>query len=116
MRTPVSVYQQKSGLSMGSSLSPALSNIFVNDLETKIVKKYIKNKKILSYSRFADDSLLIIHKNAIRNFLKEINNWDKSLKFTVEYMNSENSINFLDINIFLNKDKKSNLKNTEKIH
>ena len=63
VRTPVGFYQQQSGLSMSSSLSLAFSNIFVNDLDTKIVKKYIKNKKILSYYPVQVEGM-VIPKNA----------------------------------------------------
>ena len=80
----IGIFQQKSGLSMGSSLSPIISYIFVNNLESKIVQKYLETGKIKFYSRFADDSLIIIHKNSIRGFLREINNFDKSLNFTVD--------------------------------
>ena len=74
VRSQIGIFQQKSGLSMGSSLSPLLSNIFVHSLESKIVQKYKKTGKIKFYSRFADDSLLIIHKNSVRNFF-ERNQW-----------------------------------------
>ena len=100
VKTPIGVFEQRTGLSMGSSLSPTLSNIFVGNLEKKIVKKYIENKKIIFYSRFADDSCLIIKKAAVRSFMKEINNFDKSLNFTLNYM-SENCITFLDMTIFI---------------
>ena len=99
---------------MGSSLSPILSNIFVNNLESKIVQKYLDTGKIKFYSRFADDSLIIIHKNSIRSFLREINNFDKSLNFTVDYMDEENSIKFLDIDIFLNTEEKIEFKKYRK--
>ena len=103
IKTPLGVYQQKTGLNMGSALSPMLSNIFVNALETKIVKKYAESGKIIHYSRFADDSLIVLHKNSMRSFVKEINNFDKSLNYTIEEMNSKNEINFLDITVYLNE-------------
>ena len=52
VRTPVGVYQQVSGLSMESALSPILANILVNDLEQKIVKFFVNSGKGLHYSRF----------------------------------------------------------------
>ena len=87
---------------MGSALSPMLSNIFIHALETKIVDKYKKSGKIISYSRFADDSLIIIHKNSMRAFVKEINNFDKSINYTIEKMNQENQIIFLDTTVYIN--------------
>ena len=76
VETPIGIYQQKTGLNMGSALSPMLSNIFVHALETKIVQKYIDQGKLIHYTRFADDSLIVIHKNSIRSFTKEINYFD----------------------------------------
>ena len=98
---------------MGSSLSPTLSNIFVSELESKIMKKYIKTKKIVFYSRFTDDSLVIIEKKAVKSFMKEINKFDKSLNFTINYMKEE-KITFLDMTIFVNKDQTLELKKYRK--
>jgi hypothetical protein len=82
--------------------NPMLSNIFIHALETKIVDEYKKSGKIISYSRFADDSLIIIHKNSMRAFVKEINNFDKSINYTIEKMNQENQIMFLDTTVYIN--------------
>ena len=46
VKTPIGVFEQRTGLSMGSSLSPTLSNIFVRNLEKKIVKNILKIKKL----------------------------------------------------------------------
>ena len=104
VNTPIGVYQQKTGLNMGSALSPMLSNIFVHALETKVLDKYIENNKLIHYSRFADDSLIILHKNSVRSFTKDLNYFDKSLNFTIEHMNSNNEIIFLDMTIFINNE------------
>ena len=87
---------------MGSALSPMLSNIFVHALETKIVQKYIDQGKLIHYTRFADDSLIVIHKNSIRSLTKEFNYFDKSLNYTIEQMDINNEINFLDMTVFIN--------------
>ena len=99
---------------MGSALSPMLSNIFVHALETKVLEKYIKTGKLIHYSRFADDSLIILHKSSIRSFTKDLNYFDKSLNFTIEHMNKENQIIFLDKLIYINNDNNLEFKNTEK--
>jgi hypothetical protein len=70
-RSPVGIYKQKHGLNMSSCLSPCMSNIFVNILEQKFVKKYMDSGEIISYSRFADDSCIIINKNSLRSFSKD---------------------------------------------
>ena len=107
VRTPIGTYQQLTGLSMKSSLSPILANILMNDLEQKIIKKHIDTGNVLHYSRFVDDSVVIIRKNAVRSFLKQINNYDSLINFTLEEMNSDNKINFLDMTILI--DDKSKL-------
>ena len=63
VRTPVGIYQQTEGLSMGSALAPMLANILANDLEQKVVKKYESEGKIVHYTRYVDDSFIIIRKN-----------------------------------------------------
>ena len=73
---------------MGSALSPILANILVNDLEQKIVKNFVNSGKVLHYSRFVDDSIVLIHKNSVRQFLKQINSYDGMIQFTCEDMNS----------------------------
>ena len=93
-------YSQRSGVAMGGKMSGALSNIFVNILEQKIVKKYIKNHKILYYVRFVDDCLLILRKRSQKQILQEFNNFDKDLNWTVEEMKN-GSLTFLDTNIKL---------------
>ena len=50
---------------------------------------------------FADDCILIIRKNAVRGFMKDINSYDQGLKFTLEQMTTENEIIFLDTKIFI---------------
>ena len=88
---------------MGSALSPMLSNIFVHALETKVIKKYADTGKLIHYSRFADDSIIVLHKNSLRSFVKEINYFDKSLNFTIEEMNSKSEINFLDTTVYIDE-------------
>ena len=103
IKTPLGVYQQKTGLNMGSALSPMLSNIFVHALETKVIKKYADTGKLIHYGRFADDSIIVLHKNSLRSFVKEINYFDKSLNFTIEEMNSKSEINFLDTTVYIDE-------------
>jgi hypothetical protein len=56
---------------MGSALSPMLFIIFVHALETKVIKKYADSGKLINYSRFADDSIIVLHKNNVRSFVKK---------------------------------------------
>ena len=61
--------------------------------------------KIVSFSKFADDSYIIINKNSFRSFLKDINSFDQKLKFTANEMNPNNEFIYLDIKMFLENDK-----------
>ena len=44
-------YEQVNGVSMGSSLGPVLANIFMTELEKKVIKPLINNGTIQFYSR-----------------------------------------------------------------
>ena len=45
---------------MGSSLGPVLANIIMTELEDKVIKPLITNGTIKFYTRFVDDTLLVI--------------------------------------------------------
>ena len=100
-RSPIGVYKQKSGLAMGSSVSASLATIFVNLMEQKVVKKYFLENKLISYQRYADDVILLIKKNTIRTFMKDIHSFDGNLKFTLQEMDANNELIFLDSKVFL---------------
>ena len=97
--TQIGLYRQKRGLSMGSSLSPLLSNLFLGIMERDIVKKLKNSGQIISWIRFADDVLTVIQKGSRDLILQKINQWDHRLKFTFDEM-TDNSLNFLDCKIF----------------
>ena len=74
-------------------------------MDQSIVKKYIDEDKVISYQRSADDCVVILEKQAIISFLKDINGFDQGLKFTLEQMDENNTLIFLDSKIFIqNKD------------
>ena len=45
---------------MGSSLGPVLANIIMTELEDIVIKPLITNGTIKFYTRFVDDTLLVI--------------------------------------------------------
>ena len=51
----------------------------------------------------------------MRAFIKEINNYDKSINYTVEEMNQENQIVFLDTTVYINSKNELEFKNIEKM-
>ena len=88
-------------LSMGGSLCPVLANIIMAECNKFIVNKLAKEKVITSYTRYVDNTLLIITKKDINYVLKQFNNFDKNLKFTIGTF--ENSVpQFFDIEICQN--------------
>ena len=93
-------YRQKSGLSMGSKISPSMADIFVNIMEQDLIKKLISNGTIISYYRYVDDIFCIVKKGHQNDILNKMNEFDPSLKFTLELM-EENRLNFLDITVCL---------------
>jgi hypothetical protein len=101
-----SFYIQKSGLPMGSPLSPLLADIFLNELENRIfsVSKFRNNVQF--WYRYVDD-VVCLWTGSTRQldmFLKEINTLNKSIQFTME-IEANNSLNFLDISIEHKTDK-----------
>ena len=83
---------------MGGSLGPVLANIIMTECKKVIVDKLMKEKVIMFYTRYVDDTLLIIKKRDINYVLNQFNSFDKNLKFTTDTF--ENSaLHFLDIEI-----------------
>ena len=93
-------YRQKSGVSMGGKLSCAMTNIFVHILEEQIIQKYIKKRVILSYMRYVDDCFLVVKKGHKAKILREMNNFDKNLNWTMENMEN-NKLIYLDTQVVL---------------
>ena len=78
-------YKQVDGLSMGSRLSPLISNLYCNMMEQKVITKFIKNNTIISQKRYFDDVFLCCIKGSFEKILREMNNFDKcNLEFTVK--------------------------------
>ena len=103
-------YRQKDGLSMGSKLSPILSNIYCNLMEQQIIKKHIKLGNILTYCRYVDDTYVILKKGTKNVIINEINSFDPIfLKLTVEELENNNLV-FLDTSIFIDETGKLQLK------
>ena len=85
---------------MGGSLGSVLANIIMTECKKVIVNKLMKEKVIVFYTRYVDDTLLIIKKRDISYVLNQFNSFDKNLKFTIDTF--ENSVShFLDIEIGL---------------
>jgi hypothetical protein len=81
-----SFYVQKSGLPMGSPLSPLMADIFLDELENRIfiVSKFKNN--IHFWYRYVDDVVCLWtgSRRQLNMFLNEINELNKSIQFTME--------------------------------
>ena len=83
---------------MGNSISPILSDIVMEDLETECTKKL--SIKPTFYFRYVDDIILCIQSNSTNHILNTFNEYDKNLQFTVELLQNKN-ISFLDLKIII---------------
>ena len=92
------LYQQKDGVSMGSSLGPVLANIIMTELEDVVIKPLIANGTIKFYTRFVDDTLLVIKPDNVKEVHNSLNKFDKNLRFTVDMF--QNKVpHFLDLEL-----------------
>ena len=83
------LYEQIDGVSMGSSLGPVLANIIMTELEQSVIKPYIDFGVIKFYSRYVDDTLLVIKPEDIDTVHTSLNKFDKNLQFTVDKFENE---------------------------
>ena len=79
------IYEQKDGVSMGASLGPVLANIIMTELEKKVVSKLVNQGSIKFYVRYVDDTLLLVKRSDIESILMKFNEFDKNLRFTVDF-------------------------------
>jgi hypothetical protein len=71
----------------------------MSDLETKIVKPFIKEGKISQYCRYVDDSICWGTPEGISQLFEEMNDFYPTVKFTRENP-IDDAINFLDMTVF----------------
>ncbi|KAJ8911015.1 hypothetical protein NQ315_003577 [Exocentrus adspersus] len=94
-------------MAMGSSLSPIMSNIFMEHFEETYVKIYINKPKI--WWRYVDDvfSIWPHGQDNLTDFLNFLNNIEPTIKFTLE-LEENNKLPFLDVMISKNTEINSN--------
>ncbi len=102
-KTPFSLndqlYRQIDGVSMGSPLGPTLADILMTAFEDEIVRPLLSSNVIKFYSRYVDDTLVLIKPCDIPNVLKKFNSFHPLIKFTHEEFTDNNDVHFLDIKI-----------------
>ena len=98
----IGTFKQLKDLQMGNTLALLISNLFIGCLESEVIKKLIKRGVIISWTRYADDTITIIKKGSYDTVFKAINSWDQDVNYTGEKM-TENEIKFLSCTIFIQK-------------
>src|SRR5262249_37197834 len=91
-------YQQKSGMAMGSPLSPLMANLFMEWFEKKAIET--SDKKPAMWLRYVDDVYCQWQhgKEALQDFLKHLNAVHPNIRFTRE-MEQNDHLPFLDVDI-----------------
>ena len=93
------IYQQIYGLSMGSSIAPTLTNIFMSNLEQNLLRNCPSEFKPLFYRRYVEDTF-VLFKNIehAEEFKTYINSCHPSINFTMD-KEQDCKLSFLDVNI-----------------
>lgn len=93
-------YHQTEGTAMGSPISPIVAEIFMQELEKKLVKN---NRNIIYWRRFVDDVFAIIRIRRKSHILSLINSFHESIQFTFED-EQQGQLPFLDLMLYKKPD------------
>ena len=90
-----SIYKQKLGTAIGTTFAPAFANMFMSELECRMLGEYRLDPWV--WWRFLDDVFLIwLHgKEALLEFLDYVNSYHKTIKYTWEW--SKEKLSYLDV-------------------
>ena len=72
------LYERIDGVSMGGLLGPVLANIIMTECEKIIVETLMEEKVIMFFTRYVDDTLLVIKKSNINYVLNQFNSFDNT--------------------------------------
>ena len=80
-----SIYKQKLGTAIGTTFAPAFANMFMSELECRMLGEYRLDPWV--WWRFLDDVFLIwLHgKEALLEFLDYVNSYHETIKYTWEW-------------------------------
>jgi hypothetical protein len=99
------LYKQIGGLSMGNPIAPTLANIFLCDLEEKMLNNCPISFKPMFYKRYLDDTFVIFKNSSDSDlFFNYINNVHPNMTFTMETEQNSN-LPFLDMTIQRNSNR-----------
>ena len=90
------MYTQIDGVMMGSPLGALFANIFMSELESKIIPNL--GDKVMHWTRYVDDTFAFIKPDTEEEIQNVLNSFHKNINFTYEREN-ENMIPFLDVSV-----------------
>ena len=76
----------------------AFANIIMTELGDVVIKPRIANSTIKFYTRFVDDTLLLIKPDNVKEVHNSLNKFDKNLHFTVDIFQNK-APHFLDLEL-----------------
>jgi hypothetical protein len=59
-------FQQEKGITMGSTISSTLAEVYLQFIEETRIKQLMENQEIIYYKRYVDDILIIFDHNKIK--------------------------------------------------
>lgn len=89
------IYKQKNGLPMGSSISTICCRLIMDHIMNET---FSKTGKPIFYKIYVDDTIFIMEKKQISNFLNTLNSVCPQIQFTYE-IEHNNMINFLNLTL-----------------
>jgi len=95
------IYRQTYGFPMGSSLSPIIVDLVLQDLEKKALNSI--GLQLPIYYRYVDDIILAAPENKAPHILDTFNSFHDRLKFTIE-MEDSRCLSFLDMLLKVSND------------
>ncbi|XP_067639481.1 uncharacterized protein [Eurosta solidaginis] len=96
------IYEQRTGMPMGSPASPVIADIVMEELLTRFEMEAKCKPRLLT--KYVDDLFAIVKTDEVENMLKELNSYNKNIRFTVE-VEKDGQLPYLDtlINTHNNK-------------
>ena len=88
------LYTQSDGVSMGSPLAPLLANVYMCELENRIIPQLANY--MTPWYRYVDDTFAFIDPTKIYTIVDELNAFHHNIQFTFE-KERENQLPFLDV-------------------
>ncbi|XP_067613178.1 uncharacterized protein [Eurosta solidaginis] len=76
------IYEQRTGMPMGSPASPVIADIVMEELLTRFENETTSKPRLLT--KYVDDLFAIVKTEEIGNVLTELNSYSISIKFTIE--------------------------------